>query len=371
MIHLANFITPHTVTERFTFEIPPASQPTILRAEARCEGGEALLTYEMTHFGEGVVYRSMAYTVGGGEFTRQEWRLPPSLHGTTITACIAVPEGCRLILRSLESAPSDLRVPWNGGLRLNAHLGFWGLCPDNTMPAFELAAQCGYPACIVVPKPTADGDLVCIHDDTINRTARDAAGNPPDHPMTVWEMTLDELCRWEVGSYKHPIWRGVKIPRLEEFFALCARTGMRPMFSTHPALTDGQWAQVKELLRRYGLTGQFHVKSFGADVLAKAWEVFGDTIEGYTYDVNSRSLDIPARIADLAGTGIERGKVRVGIELPQADMTEERARMILDAGCFASVWNVGRIPAARYRELMAMGVTEVTDDFNCSYGLNW
>ena len=52
-------------------------------------------------------------------------------------------------------------------------------------------------------------------------------------------------------------------------------------------------------------------------------------------------------------------------------MTEERAAAIRAGGCFASVWNVWRITGERYRELLSMGVTEVTDDYNCSFGLNW
>ena len=53
-----------------------------------------------------------------------------------------------------------------------------------------------------------------------------------------------------------------------------------------------------------------------------------------------------------------------------------RCEAIKAAGYFASVWGLmdwgpSHIPAARYREMIRMGVTEFTGDINCSFGLNW
>jgi len=364
----------HIFTKSFSVTLRPETppmMPIVMRAVCAAAGGIPTVRYEL--HGASLIYRSMVYEMCSADgVSRRAWRIPPFV-GDADRAEIFfdIPEGCTLRLMNFAADQDASRIPWQGGMRLNAHLGFYGLCPNNTMPAFELAAECGYPACIVVPKETKDGVIVCIHDDTINRTARDANGNPPVCPMYVWDMTLAELRCWEYGSYKHEIWRGTEIPTLEAFFALCAKTGMRPMFSTHPDLSDAGWLQVKELLTRYGLTKHFHVKSFGADCLAHAWRMLGDTIEGYTYDIGTKTLDIPANLAVLAGTGIDRSRVRVGIEIPEKEMTGERAAAIRTGGCFASVWNVGRIDGARYRALAAMGVTEVTDDFNCSAGLCW
>ena len=259
-------------------------------------------------------------------------------------------------------------------MRHNAHLGFWGIAPDNTMPAFELAAICGFPACIVVPKVTADGVIVCIHDDTINRTARDEYGNAPKEDMYVWDMTYDELLKWEYGSYKNEIYKGTKIPCVEDFFALCSRTGMRPMFSTHPGLTVEQWEQVKDMLIRHGLLKNFHIKSFELDILKTAYSVFGTSIDGYTWD-NDRweegkaeeTLDINA----LLNLGIDITKCRVGIEIPLRDYTESIARKITNAGLFAAAFGIYHRTAEEYRRLISYGVTEFTEDYHCSMGLNW
>ncbi len=58
------------------------------------------------------------------------------------------------------------------------------------------------------------------------------------------------------------------------------------------------------------------------------------------------------------------------------NVSSAHCKAIKAAGYFASVRGLtdrvsSHIPAARYREMIRMGVTEFTDDFNCSFGLNW
>ena len=236
------------------------------------------------------------------------------------------------------------------------------------MPAFELAAACGFPSCIVVPKITADGKIVCIHDDTINRTARDKDGNAPSEPIYVWDKTYTELCEWEYGSYKNRIYKGTRLPLLSDFFDLCARTGMRPMFSTHPGLTGEQWQEVKEMLERRGLLKLFHIKSFGIDILKTAYSVFGAEIDGYTYDIGKYD---ESKIPTLLESGIDAAACRVGMEVAFKDYTEEIANDIRKAGFFAAAWDIKRRDFSEYERLMSFGVTEFTEDNHCSMGLNY
>jgi len=316
------------------------------------------------------IYTSHKYRIGKeSEYARQTWRVPPLfLPQLKLTVRVEIPSGSTLFVRDFTTAHDIPSTSWNGGLRHNAHLGFWGLAPDNTMPAFELAAACGFPACIAVPKVTADGKLVCIHDDTINRTARDASGNTPAEQIYVWDKTYDELLFWEYGSYKNPIYKGTRLPLLSEFFDLCAKTGMRPMFSTHPGLTVEQWQEVKEMLKRRGLLKLFHIKSFGLDILKTAYSVFGTEIEGYTFDIGEWE---DTHIDMLLSSGIDASACRVGIEVRFDDYTEEIASSIRAAGFFASAWDVKCRDFSEYERLSSWGVTEFTEDYHCSMGLNY
>ena len=320
---------------------------------------------------EKLLYSSPDYAMASGkEYSRKQWRTPPMfLPDMTLTVKVTVPEGCVLLLRDFAAEPEYYVKDYTGtGLRHNSHLGFYGLAPDNTMPALELAAQSGYPSCIVVPKVTKDGIIVCIHDDTINRTARDENGNPPEEPMYVKDMTYEELLSWEVGAYKHPIYKGTKIPKLSEFFDLCMKTGMRPMFSTHPGLTTEQWLEVKEMLKERGLLSKFHIKSFGLDILKRAYSVFGTEIDGYTFDCNKCEKELIDKLLEI---GIDNTKCRLGYEHPFSYYTEEKAKMITDAGLFAAAYSVKVRTSEDYMRLIGWGVTEYTEDNHCSMGLNW
>ncbi len=339
-----------------------------------CYSGEVApkIRFEITADGQNApFYTSHDYRMGKcGEYTRQTWRVPPLfLPGMKLTVRVNVPEGTALSVKNFGTSHDTGAKDWNGGPRHNAHLGFWGMAPDNTMPAFELAAACGFPACIVVPKVTKDGVFVCMHDDKmINRTARDTNGVAPEEPIFIGDKTYEELGQWEYGSYKNEIYKGTALPRLSDFFDLCAKTGMRPMFSTHPALTVDQWVQVKAMLSARGLLKNFHIKSFRLETLRTAYSVFGTEIDGYTYDINNWADSL---VDELLHSGIDTRACRVGIEVRFDHYTEHIAKAIRGAGLFAAAWGIKRRDFEEYERLMSWGVTEFTEDNHCSMGLNY
>ena len=318
------------------------------------------------------LYQSYGYSIGrNSEFEMQQWRIPPMFRpDMTTRISIIIPDGTVLKICDMSGVYDDSFQDWNGaGARHNAHLGFYGIAPNNTMPAFELAARCGFPACIVVPKVTANGVIVCIHNDTINATARDENGNPPTEPINVSDYTYAQLLKWEFGSWKHRIYKGTHLPRLEEFFELCAKTGMRPMFSTHPALSVEKWEEVKMMLTKYGLLKKFHIKSFELDILKTAYSVFGDTIDGYTYDLDVWS---DTKIDEMLSIGIDGEKCRIGMELANKAYTEAIAKKIINAGMFSAMWNIPHTTTSEdYERFLSYGITEFTEDYHCSMGLNW
>lgn len=364
-----------TFTKSFSFtvadrDVADASLPTLFTVEARYDGEKA----PAISFALGDVFTSLTYDFGGrGFFRRNQWRVPPFVvPGSSIAVSVEVPEGTSLEIRAFGFSSQAARPSWNGGLRLNAHLGFWGFAPENTMAAFSYAAACGYPACICVPKVTKDGVFVCIHDDSINRTGRDAAGNKAgDEHVFVRDLTYAELQKWEFGSFKHPVWKGEKIPLLADFFRLCSKTGMRPVFSTHPALTGAQWAEVRQMLRDNGLMKRFNVKSFDPNVLKAAYRIFGTDIEGYTLDCGDWDNSKETCIATMDAIGFDKAHCRAGIELSPAALSRERIKAVTGAGYFAACWGMCHAPASKFREAIDMGVTEFTDDFNCCAGLDW
>ena len=89
---------------------------------------------------------------------------------------------------------------------ITAHRGYAEVAPENTMIAFEAALRAGADACEFDVHMTADGILVVIHDDTVDRTTNGTGA--------VNELTYDYLSSLDAGSWKGPEFAGERIPSL-------------------------------------------------------------------------------------------------------------------------------------------------------------
>lgn len=99
-----------------------------------------------------------------------------------------------------------------------AHRGGRGHAPENTMVAFRQAVALGVDVLELDIHSTADGVLVVIHDDTVERTTD---GQGPVHGYTLAELTqLDAGYHWSAdGGKTHPFrGQGITIPTLQELF---------------------------------------------------------------------------------------------------------------------------------------------------------
>lgn len=146
-----------------------------------------------------------------------------------------------------------------------AHRGLSATHPENTLPAFEAAMRLGVQMIEFDVHETADGVLVCIHDETIDRTAgldggasgTAATGN--EVASLPWSGGVDRL---DVGAWKGAQFAGTPVPTLEA--ALLAMRGRTVPMIEHKA---GSPARYVELLRRLDLVDQVVLQSFDWDFL--------------------------------------------------------------------------------------------------------
>lgn len=96
-------------------------------------------------------------------------------------------------------------------VKIWAHRGASGHAPENTMPAFRLAAEMDVDGVELDVQMTRDGELVVIHDERIDRVS-DGAG-------FVRDYTLEELKKYNFNKTM-PAWGRVEIPTLREVYGL-------------------------------------------------------------------------------------------------------------------------------------------------------
>jgi glycerophosphoryl diester phosphodiesterase len=105
-------------------------------------------------------------------------------------------------------------------LRVGGHRGHSAGAPENTFAAFRKAFDHGGPltTCETDLNMTADGELVLIHDKTVDRTT--------DGHGIVQTMTSADLSKLDAGSWFSPEFAGERVPSLREALELGRELGI-------------------------------------------------------------------------------------------------------------------------------------------------
>jgi glycerophosphoryl diester phosphodiesterase len=120
-----------------------------------------------------------------------------------------------------------------------AHRGSSGAAPENTLAAIRLAIR--HDADVVENdiQRTRDGELVIMHDTTLDRTTDVEQVFPARAPWNVGDFTLKEIKRLDAGSWFAPRFSGQEVPTLEEWVNAVGRKAGMLLEPKSPALYPG------------------------------------------------------------------------------------------------------------------------------------
>ena len=85
-----------------------------------------------------------------------------------------------------------------------AHKGVSSEAPENTFAAFHPAVKQGFGIIELDLGVTADGELVVLHDSTVNRTARHKDGTALTEPVYINKISLKEAFGYDFGCWFSP-----------------------------------------------------------------------------------------------------------------------------------------------------------------------
>jgi glycerophosphoryl diester phosphodiesterase len=149
---------------------------------------------------------------------------------------------------------------------LFGHRGASANAPENTLAAFELALQHGADAIELDAKLTADGQVVVIHDQSVDRTT-DGSGK-------VLELPLAQLRELDAGSYFDVAFRKERIPTLNEVFEVVGkRTFINVELTNYASPNDDLPDKVVDLVEKHKLGERVLFSSFNPRALQRAHQL--------------------------------------------------------------------------------------------------
>lgn len=228
------------------------------------------------------------------------------------------------------------------------HRGFSSRAPENTLASFAAALEHRVPGVEFDVHRCASGELVVIHDSELTRLS--------GVPGTVEAMTLDELKSRDVGVWFSELFRGERVPLLEEVFELLSDRVYYDIEIKHDRRNDPGIAEaVVSLVRARGLTERVCLSSFNPYAIRSLKDLAPEIPSAIIYS-NSRELPWILR------RGFGRFIGRAAILKPSRKLVT-RGSMILDstiAGHPVIPWTVNT--EAEAVRLLSLGVDGLISD---------
>jgi glycerophosphoryl diester phosphodiesterase len=227
-----------------------------------------------------------------------------------------------------------------------AHRGSSVYAPENTLAAFKLAIQQQADAIELDATLSADGQVVVIHDETVDRTT--------DGTGWVNSLTLTELKRLDAGSKFNPIYHSEKIPTLMEVFeAVGNQTLINVELKNFASPMDDLPDKVVLLIKEYGLDRSVILSSYNPIALIRARFLLPKVHTGLL------------TISGLANVTLRSRLVRFGpllaLHPAYVEVTPELVRTAHQMKCRIHAYTVKQ--ADQMQQLFEMGVDGIfTDD---------
>ena len=154
-----------------------------------------------------------------------------------------------------------------------AHRGASAQAPENTLAAFKLALEQGAHGFELDAKLSADGEVVVIHDSSVDRTTNGQG--------RVSQLDLTALRELDAGSFFSDQFTWEKIPTLAEVFeTLGKRAIINVELTNYKTPRDGLSDKVCELVQRFGVQDSVLFSSFLPSNLARTRSLLPDTPRG-------------------------------------------------------------------------------------------
>jgi glycerophosphoryl diester phosphodiesterase len=228
--------------------------------------------------------------------------------------------------------------PW---IRI-AHRGASGSAPENTLAAFEKAIEIGVDAVELDLHGTADGEVVVIHDTSLDRTT--------NHCGRINQTILETIKRADAGGWFASEFVGERVPTLVEALECIAKKTIAVLEIKDPLIAEAVVAIIRET-HAQDLTV---IISFHTAVLQTVRSLEPRIPTGWLIGDHNNHAS-PVQLCQQLGK-LGSNLLNVNHQLITAEFAYEVQRRGIALWC----WTVDDI--SRMREMKAFGVQGITSN---------
>ena len=224
-----------------------------------------------------------------------------------------------------------------------AHRGASGRAPENTLAAFKKALEIGVDAVELDLHGTADGEIVVIHDSTLDRTT-DLRGH-------INETSLATIQSADAGGWFDAEFAGEPVPTLTEALACIGKETIAVLEIKDPLIAEAVVATIHET----GTLDFTVVISFHTGVLQTIRTLEPRIATGWLIGGSKKPVPPVALCQQLGELG--SSLLNVNHELITAEFAYEIRRRGIALWC----WTVDDV--ARMGEMQTFGVQGITSNY--------
>ena len=229
--------------------------------------------------------------------------------------------------------------PW---IRI-AHRGASGSAPENTLVAFKKAIEIGVDAVELDLHGTADGEVVAIHDTTLDRTT--------NRHGRINQATLETIKHADAGGWFAPEFAGEPVPTLVESLECITKRTIAVLEIKDPLIAEAVVAKIRET-NTQDLTV---IISFHTAVLQTVRSLEPRIPTGWLIGNHNNKVS-PVQLCQQLGE-LGSNLLNINHQLITSEFAYEIHRRGISLWC----WTVDDI--SRMREMRAFGVQGITSNY--------
>lgn len=144
--------------------------------------------------------------------------------------------------------------------RMIAHRGRSDIAPENTIPAYELAADFGYWGGEVDLQKTSDGYFICLHDGSVDRTTNGIGSVSNLTLAEIQSLHIKEQTPFMGSAELSTLPYGeaaIKVPTLEEYLNVCKQYNIVPVIELkEETIKATDIAAILDVVNKWEMAGQ-------------------------------------------------------------------------------------------------------------------